>query len=118
MHVNLTFLIQIINFWISYVFLHRFFLKPIVILINKKNQAKEFLINGLKQKELALVQLQEEKSKNVTTFRQYLKTTYVLTPPHLQVIPTIVMAKKNQAEITQLTEKIKGILIQRVPHVF
>ena len=118
MQINLTVLIQIINFWVSYVFLHKFFLKPIVDLINKKILAKNFLIDGLRQKELTVAKLQEEKLINVDTFRQYLATTYVSAPPHLQEIPTVTLLEKNPEDIAQLTANIKSILIQKVPHVF
>jgi hypothetical protein len=111
MQINATFLFQIVNFWISYVVLHKYLFKPMVQLITQKEAAKAFLKDGLKQKEAMLLHLQEDKKKNLEDFRFYIKSHYLFSSPRLEEIPVPSMYQKNRQEIDSLTSACRDVII-------
>lgn len=113
MQINVTFIIQIINFWISYAMLHKFLFKPFVQLINNKEAARETLIKGLRAKEQRLLQLQEDKKKNLETFRTYVKTQYPFKTPAPEEIPSEFVFIKNQDKLDALIDAEKNLLVQK-----
>lgn len=118
MQINVTFIIQIINFWISYALLHKFLFKPFVRLINSKEAARETLIKGLKAKEQRLLQLQEDKKKNLEVFRTHIKAEYPFQTLPLEKMPSEFMFTKNQTELEALIDAEKNLLIQKAPHAY
>lgn len=115
MHINATCIIQIINFWISYAMLHKLLLKPFVRLIYQKKAARETLINGLKNKEHQLLQLQEEKKQHLESFRNYVQTHYTPKVAKIEAIPGEVFYTPDQHTIENLITHEKNLLFQRVP---
>jgi hypothetical protein len=118
MQINATFLVQIVNFWISYAMLHKLLFKPFVHLIEKKRSARNRVSEGLKHKEHTLLGLQEEKKTNQETFRAYIKSTYVFLHPKPQEIQIIGSFEKNQQEIDHLIKITKEQIVQKVPHAY
>lgn len=113
MQINVTFVIQIINFWISYTVLHKLLFKPFVGLIHNKEAARDTLTNGLKAKEQRLLQLQEDKKKNLETFRSYIKAQYPFKTVPLEKIPPEFAFTKNQDELDVLIASEKNLLLQK-----
>jgi hypothetical protein len=118
MQINVTFIIQIINFWITYAILHKLLLKPVVRLVNNKEAGKAMLLNGLKEKEAALVRLQEDKKKNIDIFRNHLKTHYVFKQAQVLEIPASSVFNKKAEEIEALIATTKALLVEKVPHAY
>lgn len=118
MQINATFLVQIVNFWISYAMLHKFFFKPFVRFIEKKSTAKRTLLENLKAKELSLAQLQEDKKRHLEDFRAHLKAQYQPPIPTLEKIPTPPTFIKDSAEIAAITKTATEILIEKAPHAY
>jgi hypothetical protein len=118
MQINVTFIFQIINFWICYVVLHKFLFKPMVQLLNQKEAAKLFLKESLKQKEAALLQLQADKKKGLETFRIYLKNHYIFGSPRLEEVPSLCVYEKKQQEINALIAACKDVIIAEAPHAY
>lgn len=118
MQINITFVIQIINFWITYGVVHKLLLKPFVARIRAKEATKTTLEDGIKTKETTLSRLHEDKKKNQEEFQSYLKKHYIFTTPQLQAIPITSTFVKDQKEIDALQATIKTLIIQKVPHAF
>lgn len=118
MQINVTFIIQIVNFWISYAMLHKLLFKPFVGIINNKQAARQILIKGLKHKELALITLQDDKKKNLEDFRTHIKQQYDFTPLPLIELSQPFAFSCNQDEIDRLIETQKNLIIQKAPHAY
>lgn len=118
MQINATFLIQIINFWISYAMLHKLLFKPFVQLIEKKHAAQAKMLGLIKSKEHVLVVLQDDKKQNLEDFRAHLKATYQTLPPKLQPVPATDFFDVEQKTITDITTTVKEIIVQKAPYAY
>jgi hypothetical protein len=116
MRLNVTFIIQIGNFWITYFFLKKLLLNPLVTILKRREKTKQHIIDILKQKELFLKHKIEEKNKALLDFQLSLKKRYTLTPVEYLDIPLEFTYQKNKAEIDNLILTCKNILIEKVPH--
>jgi len=113
MQINVTFIIQIINFWISYFILHKILFKPVVQLIQNKETAKDLLVEGIKAKETALLHLQDEKKQNLEDFRCYLKTKYTFEKPHFEEIPALIMLETKREDISKIITQECDLIVQK-----
>lgn len=118
MQINATFIIQIVNFWIMYVVLHKIILKPSVKLIASKMAAKKTMIDALKDKELLLLRLQDEKKKHLSDFKTYMKTAYQLPTPQVHEIMERPACKPNPEELERLVKTTKDLLIEKAGHAY
>jgi len=117
--VNVTLFVQIANFIITYLFLHRLFFKPFIKLIDKKEAAKRSLLTKLKEKEVLLLRLQKEKAAHLDTFKATIKKNYTLSPQNqLQKIPQATADYKDDEKFQTLLEKTSIIIEEKVPNVF
>jgi F0F1-type ATP synthase membrane subunit b/b' len=118
MQINVTFIIQIINFWITYLVLHKILFKPVVQLLQNKETAKESLVEGIKTKEAGLLHLQEEKKKNLEDFRQYLKTKYAFQPQRQEEIPVLTIQETKREAIAKMVTQECDLIVQKAPHAY
>ncbi len=54
MEINITLVVQIINFWITYFFLTRLLLKPMVVMLKVRDLARIKMDDALKEREFFL----------------------------------------------------------------
>lgn len=114
MQINVTFLIQIINFWITYIFVSRLLLKPVYCLIQRKKIAKKYLLEKLKQKEQQLLVCQNKKKDNLVSFRNQVKASFKLKQPkEIEKVPEI-QYMQNKKTIKDLIEASKKIIVKKV----
>lgn len=94
MEINITIFVQIINFWITYGVLHRFFLKPMVAFIQQKEGAFAAHQSMLQHKDEVIQSLQKDKQTELTTFKDHLKNDYKTVEPaqHEREIPALAAA--------------------------
>jgi hypothetical protein len=118
MRLNITFIIQICNFWITYFFLKKLLLKPLVMILNRREKTRQHIIDILKQKELFLKHKVEEKNKALLDFQLSLKKKYTLAPVEYLNIPLEFTYQKNKGEIDALILVCKNTLIEKVPHAY
>lgn len=71
MNVNFTFVIQIINFLITYVFLKRFLLAPFASIIVSQEESKEKLNYIITDQEARLADMYYEQQLQMQGFKQY-----------------------------------------------
>jgi|SRR5579862_4352164 len=118
MNINITFIIQIINFWVTYFMLHKLLFKPVFRHLHQKEFAKNLMLEKLKGKEKKLFVLQEKKSALLFDFRRHLQVAY--SSPIIQqpaFVPDI-FYKKNPEEIRVLIDESKTLLVKKVSDVY
>ncbi len=118
MQVNATTLIQILNFWITYFFLKKFFFRPIIRVLLQKDALRKALRDDLRYKEKALFHLQEKKNRQTVDFKEQIKKNYQFQPFQPSDIPCNPTHLQTDEEIKRLTNATKELLIKKVPHAF
>ena len=110
---NLTLLLQVLNFWITYWFLNRFMFKPVLLFLEQKKQKDLLLKSKIEKKENILL-----KIENFSVFKEKIFKKYKFKSPELEQISTNIQFKKvDKNEADKLIQVIKDILVKRVPHV-
>ena len=118
MHINVTFCMQIINFWITYLFLKKYLLKPLVAVLHRRASARQHLAENLKEKELFLKHKIEEKNRALIDFQIYLKQQYHYVPAQYPEIPGEVVYKRNKADVDTFILLSKDLLVKKVPYAY
>ncbi len=118
MNINVTFIIQIVNFWCAYFFLKKIFIRPMVSVVIQRKRAQKRLDDGLKKKEIFLKEKIELKGKALRDFQQYVKDRYKRPTAEYQKIPSEVTYIKDRDEIEKVVTVSKKLLIDRVPYVY
>jgi len=117
MQINVTFLIQIANFWITYLFLHKLLFKPLVRTIAQKEAGKAMLLDGLKEKEGALVRLQEDKKQGLDEFKLYIRNKYEVKASELQTVPQEISYNIDYAALDDVIGQAQELLIKKARNV-
>ena len=117
MQLNATFIVQIVNFALSYVVLSKFLLRPFVQRIHQKQAARQALVNALKDKEAQLQQLGKDKQEHLKAFQSYVHTTY--QPPMITLTQLPVFEEKPLDEhyVQDMIKKTSALVVKKVPHV-
>ncbi|MFA5075205.1 MAG: hypothetical protein WC436_03830 [Candidatus Babeliales bacterium] len=115
---NLTLLLQVLNFWITYWFLNRFMFKPVLLFLEQKKQKDLLLKSKIEKKENILLKIENKKIENFSVFKEKIFKKYKFKSPELEQISTNIQFKKvDKNEADKLIQVIKDILVKRVPHV-
>lgn len=114
--LNATFLVQIINFWIAYLFLSKLLFKPVVRLIRAKEAAKKRLQNDMKLRERALHELQEDKHRQQVDFKLYLQKQYMVSQPYRRedIEEPVYVCEDKEKE--KLIAQARNFLVKKVSH--
>ena len=116
MHINVTFLIQIVNFWATYFFLKKILLNPVVTVLLKRKNAHRRLSLEFKKKEDFLKQRVDEKSRLLRAFQRQLKERYQIIKLECPEIPSQIAYVKDQGEIDQVVSRGKDLLVRNILH--
>lgn len=115
MNINITFVVQIINFWITYFFLTRLLLKPMVVVLRNRGIAREKMKDALKEREFFLKERVEEKARALVEFRRYLKRNYTVQPVATSIDVPEIEYHRDRAEIDAIMSSAKKYLKGKVP---
>jgi hypothetical protein len=113
MAVNVTFIIQIVNFWVSYFMLHKLILSPVMRVLKNKETAQKLLRESLKDREHVLLRLQEEKQQSVSDFKEHIRVRYVPVSTQIKEIPLVKIESQKCDEIEAVTEAMCDILVTK-----
>ena len=116
MQINVTFLIQVANFCISYYFLDIILLRPMVKSLQKKEALKDRLIKGVGEKERELHSLQYQKEIDLQNFQIRLEKNYVLPEFVLQEVPLYIHYQRDVALLDKLILQGSELLVKEVVH--
>ena len=114
MQINCTVFIQIINFWVTYFFLRKILLEPAMEMINKKKHAKEALTNHLKEKEISINELIQQKGKELVEFREQVQFKYKKPEIKPLEIKTDLVYESDKKQIEELINSSKNLIIEKV----
>lgn len=116
MDINLTLFIQIINFYITYRLLGTFLFKPVIHEIDRRNARLTQITHELKDKEAALLRLQQAKQEQLHQFKNHAEKDFLFREA---LIPTL-QPQKHQPirseDIKQSTATIRTVLLEKVVH--
>ena len=118
MHINATVFIQAINFGVTYFFLKNILLKPLVLQIKQKEAAKAAFIDLLKNKEIQLVDLQNEITENLKVFRQNSKKFYTIDAITEQEKVIAIAYQKDLSLLNKIAQQTKDYLLKKVPYAY
>lgn len=119
MEINLTFLVQVINFLIFYWASSRFFLRPFVVFIQSKMASRKKVLEDFADKELQLKNLIHERVDFAQQFKQRLKSQYELpTPVELNQLHIDVLPKASAEELAVITKNIVVRLVSGIKNAY
>jgi hypothetical protein len=113
MAVNITFIIQIANFWVSYFMLNKLIFSPVMRSLQSKETAQKLLQESLKDREHDLVSLQEEKQKSVNDFKEHLRVRYAPVSAHIKEIPLVAVEPQDRKELEATVATMCEILVTK-----
>ena len=117
MKINITFFIQIINFFVTYYILHTFLFKKVVLLLQtERNKTQKVVRKTQEVESLARSQAREKKEELLFFKNQFLSTYHLpaLKQENLDIKAHYMPEKKY---ILSMSEKAKNILVAQLPNV-
>jgi hypothetical protein len=114
MDINITFLIQIINFGITYFFLNKILFRPVVYFLQKREILKQRVISKIAEKERDLDTVYSKKAADMLHFQSYLAKKYRFTKGPLLEIPLRVTYQKDPEGIELLVQKGSALVLKEV----
>ncbi|MBU1007956.1 hypothetical protein KKA53_02665 [Candidatus Dependentiae bacterium] len=119
MHINATFLVQIINFLITYHVLNIFLLKPVITSLKEKKLKRKKLEQKIKIEEEALRSLEKEKSDSIVIFQEHVKETYPFVSLAIsEKLPESKHVFIEKIDANQLKQAVTQALVKRVPNAY
>jgi hypothetical protein len=115
MQINATFIVQIINFALTYVVLSRFLLQPFLILIQKKKAAQQALQAILENKGHEEAMLIRSKNDALASFKEHIKKTYQKPATHSIEFPVFVETTVDESHIKHLVKQAADLVVKKVP---
>ena len=119
MHINATFLIQIINFIITYYVLNRFLFRPIIASLKRKHDNKTALTTSIEKEETNIIALEKEKYEAVISFQRNMKKKFPYISPIIEDKPVEVVSDVEvKIDTKALQKEVANFLIEKVPHAY
>jgi hypothetical protein len=112
--INATFIVQIINFWITFWFLNKFLLKPVYLLIQRKLIARNNFLEKLATKEQQLLGLQSQKKELLDSFRLHVKQTYKIDTTQTDIALPEIYTKDDPNLIAATIKDSAAVIIKKV----
>lgn len=117
MYINITFVIQGINFGICYLVLKYFFLKPAILLLNAREAEYNKMLGDLEKDENALQKKIVYKEMLIENFRSQVNAQYpVFEGPSEVLVPYPVTYRENDATTAVYQETLKELLVAKASH--
>lgn len=119
MKINITFIIQIINFFITYKVLNIFLFKPVIASLEAKRAKQKALEKSITKEEEVLLSLEKTKAADVVAFQGKVKEEY----PFISLVQEdsfldITKIKTETIDTKNLESEVTQWLIEKVPHGF
>jgi hypothetical protein len=117
MKINLTLLIQIIHFILTWKMLKIFILKPVYDQLEKRAKKEKEYLDALALREKFIAQQKELQKKELLEFQAHTSLDYPLPEKPSIDFEFNTSYTRDDKEIQTLTEKIKNLIVQKVPRV-
>lgn len=122
MTINITIIVQMLNFGIAYALLYSLFFKPTVALLHDEQESYRAIENIIVSGKAVCLEKEQELDMQVQSCKQFFKDhkprvqdLYLVVLKELT--PSITPQPLDAQSIKQATEHIKQALIKRVEHV-
>lgn len=119
--INLTLLMQVINFALAYLVLRVFFFKPVVGAIRKEDQEKESLIDTIEQRRVMLEEREKERQLQWRKCQDYFVRHAPVLPSRVALTTkTPLMLTSSSLDLKKIEEYstfIADDIVQKVRHV-
>jgi len=99
---------------VTYFFLRKILLEPVIAVINKKKSAMDSLTNHLKEKEININELSNKKSKALFDFRKQVRFKYKKPEIKPLEIKTDLVYESDKQQIAELINSSKNLIIEKV----
>ena len=117
MHINATFLIQIINFLLTYTVLDKLLFKPALASIKEKKVKQKTLEASIQKEEEKLLELEKDKDDKIAAFQVRVQEQYpFISPLHYKKAPELAQIEKEIIDTKVLQKQITEFLVKKVPH--
>lgn len=118
MQINATFIVQLINFFITYHVLNFLVFKPIIASLHHKEKEEKKINDSIAHEEEILLSLEKEKSQAMRTFQTQTKEKY----PYVSLVEKEKEEEfkipKTEIDQTALEKQVTDFLIEKVPHEY
>ena len=119
MEINLTFCVQVINFFLFYQGISYFFLKPFVKVIQAKMASRERMLADFANKEAQLKMLVHARTDLALQFKQMLQERYALPTAAVISMPDELPLKRLSDEQQQvMTSQLVKNLVTRIKNAY
>lgn len=119
--INLTLLIQVINFIIAYIILRFLFFRPVVAVIKREDQEKDSLLDTIEQRRIMLQDREKERQELWRQCQYYFIEHAPQMPSRLQMtiaaLPEQQLPSLDQKTIEKYSELVTDAIVQKVRHV-
>jgi len=118
MHINITFLLQIINLLVCYAVLNKFLFHPVLASLNGKKKEEFDLKEAIVGKGNLLLQLKKDQNSAVVVFQEHTSKQYpFVRPPHtVKELEEDIEIKKITIDTKKLKQEFSEWLVTKVPH--
>jgi F0F1-type ATP synthase membrane subunit b/b' len=117
MNINITLIVQFINFLVTYLFLNRFLFQPIILRLRTKKECEEGLLHDIATEEELMIAQQKAYHKQLLTFQQQVRTAHPTIHKKEVARPRDIIYQRNKAEVDILVAESTEIIVKRVIHV-
>lgn len=117
MKINLTFVLQLINFFVTYYMLHALLLRPLLAVIRKERSHEHGLREKLRQTLSRVRARKREQKEALVDFQESFEAKFTLEPLSTPSIDANIGYTKDQQQISQQIDRVKTLIVSRLPHV-
>lgn len=119
MHINATFLVQIINFVVTYHILNCFLFKPVIASLKEKREKRDGLEHAIQTEEEKLLALEKEKTEKIVAFQTHVKESYpFISLAAIEKPSEITRVIPEKIDTDQLKKEVTQLLVEKVPHAY
>lgn len=118
MQINITFIIQIGNFFATYWFLNKLFFEPFFGIIEKNNAEIDGLLTRIKEQEKMVEELDQQKKDTLVAFQHHVRKKYKMPAKQCCLLDTSIFSKRlpKTRSDQAFVERVEEIIGERVSH--
>ena len=118
MYINITLIIQLINFGITYWFLNKLLFVPFIAKITHKNKTEKSLLEIVSLETKNFEKLQIKKKQELIQFQDHVKDSYQTEPIPEISVETTMKELSDKQQIKNLSSRIEDMIVEKVVHEY
>ena len=117
MILNITLFVQVINFLITYLFLHHLLFKPMLLRLTRKEQEKQQATALIAQQQTAVQNKVQERRHAVLSFQAKVQQAYTVPKPKTPAVELDISYRRDDRQVKALIKGAVDLIVKRVPRV-